>query len=74
MFPNDNSLTFLLISVKTDLENKVIGFQFQPQGAYPIIKDSSKIAVMKVMLWSETCLTGKIATLAFGASVGIAPQ
>ena len=74
MFPNDNSLTFLLISVKTDLENKVIGFQFEPQGAYPIITDSSKIAVMKVMLWSETCLTGKIATLAFGASVGIAPQ
>ena len=29
---------------------------------------------MKVMLWSETCLTGKIATLAFGASVAIAPQ
>ena len=38
------------------------------------IKDSFKIAVMKVMLWSETCMTGKIATLAFGASVGIAPQ
>ena len=74
LFPNDNSLKFFLISVKTDLENKVIGFQFEPQGAYPIIKDSSKIAVMKVMLWSETCLTGKIATLAFGASVGIAPQ
>ena len=44
------------------------------KGAYPIIKDSSKIAVMKVMLWNETCLTGKIATLVFGASVGIAPQ
>ena len=38
------------------------------KGAYPIIKDSFKIAVMKVMLWSETCLTGKIATLVFGAS------
>ena len=44
------------------------------KGAYPTIKDSSKIAVMKVILWSETCLTGKIATLAFGASVAIAPQ
>ena len=43
------------------------------KGAYPIIKDSSKI-VMKVMLWSETCLRGKIACLACGASVGIAPQ
>ena len=43
------------------------------KGAYPIIKDPSEI-VMKVMLWSKTCLTGKIATLAFGASVGIAPQ
>ena len=44
------------------------------KGAYAIIKDSSKIAGMKVMLWSETCLTGKIATLAFGVSVGTAPQ
>ena len=44
------------------------------KGAYAIIKDSSKIAGMKVMLWSETCLTGKIATLAFGASVGTAPH
>ena len=26
------------------------------------------------MLWSETCLRGKIATLVFGANVGIAPQ
>ena len=38
------------------------------------MKDSTKIAVMKVMLLSETCLTGKIATLLFGGSVEIAPQ
>ena len=31
LFPNDNSLTFFLISVKMDLENKVIGFQFEPE-------------------------------------------
>ena len=31
LFPNDNSLKFFLISVKTDLENKVIGFQFEPE-------------------------------------------
>ena len=44
------------------------------KGVHPIIKDSSKIVVMKVILWSETCSTGKIVTLAFGANVGIAPQ
>ena len=38
------------------------------------MKDSTKIVVMKVMLLSETCLTGKIATLVFGGSVEIAPQ
>ena len=32
---------------------------------YPIMKDSTKI---------ETCLSGKIATLVFGANVEIAPQ
>ena len=31
LFPNDNYLTFSLISVKTDLENKVIGFEFVPE-------------------------------------------
>ena len=31
LFLNDNPLTFFLISVKIDLENKVIGFQFEPQ-------------------------------------------
>ena len=31
LFPNDNSLTFFLISVKVDLENKVRGFQFEPE-------------------------------------------
>ena len=44
------------------------------KGAYLIIKDFSKIAVMKVILWRETCLTGKTAALAFGASVEIASQ
>ena len=31
MFPTTKSLTFFLISVKMDLENKVIGFQFEPE-------------------------------------------
>ena len=44
------------------------------KGVYPIIKDSAKIVVMNVILWSETCLTIKIVTLVFGASVEIAPQ
>ena len=38
------------------------------------MKDSTKISVMKLMLWSETCLLGKIAALVFGGSVEIAPQ
>ena len=44
------------------------------KGVYSIMKDSTKIVVMKVILSSETCLTGKIATLVLGASVEIAPQ
>ena len=74
LFPTAKSLTFFLINVKVDLENKVIGFQFEPERSISIMKDSTKIAVMKVMLWNETCLTGKIANLVFGASVEIAPQ
>ena len=31
LFPNDNSFTFFLISVKMDLGNKVIGFQFESE-------------------------------------------
>ena len=31
LFPTTKSLTFFLISVKMDLENKVIGFQFEPE-------------------------------------------
>ena len=31
LFPTTKSLTFFLISVKIDLENKVIGFQFDPE-------------------------------------------
>ena len=41
---------------------------------YGIMKDSTKIVVMKVKLWSKACVSGKIATLVFGASVEIAPQ
>ena len=31
MFPTTKSLMFFLISVKMDLKNKVIGFQFEPE-------------------------------------------
>ena len=31
LFPTTKSLAFFLISVKMDLENKVIGFQFEPE-------------------------------------------
>ena len=30
-----------------DLENKAIGFQFEPERSMPMIKDSTKIVVMK---------------------------
>ena len=59
LFPNDNSLTFFLISVKMDLENKVIGFQFEPERSISNHKGF---------------FPGKIPTLVFGASVGTAPQ
>ena len=63
LFPNDNYLTFFLISVKMDLENKVIagciGFQFEPERSISNHKGF---------------FPGKIPTLAFGASVGTAPQ
>ena len=52
-------LTFFLISVKMDLGNKVIGFQFEPERSISNHKGF---------------FPGKIATLAFGASVGTAPQ
>ena len=35
MFPNNNSLTFFLISVKVDLGNKVIGFHLVPERSIP---------------------------------------
>ena len=38
------------------------------------MKDSTTIVVIKVMLRSKTCLSGKTATLVFGATVEIAPQ
>ena len=44
------------------------------KGVYPIMKDSTRIVVIKVILQSEICLWGKIATLLFGTSVEIAPQ
>ena len=54
-----------------DLESKVIGFQFEPERSISnhkrFFQDSSDEG--DAMLWSDTCLTGKIATLAFGASV-----
>ena len=31
LFPTTKSLTFFLISMQMDLENKVIGFQFEPE-------------------------------------------
>ena len=33
LFSTTKSLTFFLISVKMDLENKVLGFQFEPEGS-----------------------------------------
>ena len=38
------------------------------------MKDYTKILVMKVMKWSQICLSGKIATQVFDASVETAPQ
>ena len=38
------------------------------------MKDTTKIVVMKVILRRKIRLSGKIATLVFGESVGIAPQ
>ena len=64
LFPNDNSLTFFLISVKMDLENKVIGFQFEPERSISNHKG----------FFQDSSDEGKIATLAFGAIVGTAPQ
>ena len=51
---------------------KLIGYQFEPERS--ICNHEGFYQDSKVMLLSETCLTGKIATLVFGASVGIAPQ
>ena len=76
LFPNNKSLhcfliisllTFFLVGVKMNLETKVIGFQFEPERSICNHKGFFQD-------WSETCLTGKIATLAFGGSVGTAPQ
>ena len=39
-----------------------------------MMKDSTKIVVMKLILRNEICLSGKIATLLFVESVDIGPQ
>ena len=44
------------------------------KGVYPVMKDSTKIVAMKVILWSEIHLSGKIATLVIGESIESAPQ
>ena len=44
------------------------------KGVYSVMKDSTKIVVTKVILQSEICLSGKIATLVFGESVEIGPR
>ena len=60
-----------------------MGFQFKPErsifshdGFYQdgSDEDSTNIAVMKVILWSQIFLSGKIATLMYGESVDIALQ
>ena len=63
-----------MISEKIDLESKVMVSSLSQKGVYPVMKDSTKIVVMKVILRNEMRLSGKIATLVFGESVEIAPQ
>ena len=63
-----------MISVKMDLESKVMGFQFERERSISSHEGFTKIVVMKVILRSEICLPGKIATIVFGESVEIAPQ
>ena len=58
-----------MISVKMDSESKVIGFSLSQKGVYPVLENSNKIVVMKVILRGEKCLSGKIANLVFGESV-----
>ena len=50
LFPTTKSLMFFLISVKMDLKNKVIGFQFEPErsisnheGFYQDINDEGDV-------------------------------
>ena len=52
-----------------NLESKVIGFSLSQKGLYPVMEDSNKIVVMKVILRGEICLSGKFANLVFGESV-----
>ena len=46
-------------------------FSLSQREVYPVMKDSTKIVVMKVIY---ICFSGKIATLVFGESVETAPQ
>ena len=57
-----------------DLENKVIGFQFVPERSICNHKGFYQDSGDKVMLWSETCLTGKKVALVLGSIAKIAPQ
>ena len=52
-----------------DSESKVIGFSLSQKGVCPVMEDSNKIVVMKVILRGEKCLSDKIANLVFGESV-----
>ena len=63
-----------MISVKVDLEYKVMSFQFEPKRSISSHEDSTKIVVVKVILPIEIRLSGKIATLVFDESVEIVPQ
>ena len=43
-------------------------------GVHLIAKNCTKTVVVMVILWSETCLAGKIVTLGFGANAESASQ
>ena len=70
-FMNDNSIITVKIFIIIILDICVYKIKHE---VYPVMKNSTNIVVMKVMLWSETCLSRKIVTLVFGASVEITPQ
>ena len=49
-------------------------FQLSQKRVYSVMKDSAKIVVIMVILWSEICLSGKIVILVLGESVKIPSQ